>query len=80
MRKVSVPLTCQSKKHHVRKVRKHLKLKQEEAGRLIGEGRGAFQKYESGTMPPSDAAVGLIEILNRHPEEAELLKRIRSAA
>jgi len=65
---------------HVRKVRKQLKLTQEEAGRLIGGGRRAFQKYESGAMPPSDAAVGLIEMLHRHPEEIEFLKSIRSAA
>ena len=65
---------------HVRKVRKRLKLTQEEAGRLIGGGRRAFQKYETGVMPPSDAAVGLIEILHRHPEEVEFLKSIRSAA
>lgn len=65
---------------HVREVRKRLKLTQEEAGRLIGGGRRAFQKYESGTMLPSDAAIGLIEILYRHPEEIEFLKLIRSAA
>ncbi|MFZ4072134.1 MAG: type II TA system antitoxin MqsA family protein [Caulobacterales bacterium] len=65
---------------HVRKVRKRLKLTQEEAGRLIGGGRRAFQKYESGAMPPSDAAVALIELLDRHPEEVEFLKSIRSAA
>src|ERR1700756_177070 len=42
---------------HVRRVRKDkLKLTQEEAGRLIGGGRRAFQKYESGAIPPSDAA------------------------
>jgi len=65
---------------HVRKVRKRLKLTQEEAGRLIGGGRRAFQKYESGAMPPSDAAVALIELLDRHPEEVEFLRSIRSAA
>lgn len=65
---------------HVRRVRKRLKLTQEEAGRIIGGGRRAFQKYESGTTPPSDAAVGLIELLRRHPEEIEFLKSIRSAA
>jgi len=65
---------------HVRKVRKQLGLTQEEAGRLIGGGRRAFQKYESGATPPSDAAVGLIEILHRHPEEIEILRSIRSAA
>jgi HTH-type transcriptional regulator/antitoxin MqsA len=31
-------------------------------------------------MAPSDAAVGLIEILHRHPEEIEVLRSIRSAA
>ena len=65
---------------HVREVRKRLKLTQEEAGYLIGGGRRAFQKYESGAMSPSDAAVGLIELLHRHPEEVEFLKSIRSAA
>ena len=63
---------------HVRKVRKRLGLTQEEAGRLIGGGRRAFQKYESGVMAPSDAAVGLIEVLNRHPEEVEVLRAIRA--
>jgi HTH-type transcriptional regulator/antitoxin MqsA len=65
---------------HVRKVRKRLGLTQEEAGRLIGGGRRAFQKYESGVMPPSEAAVGLIELLDRHPEGIEILRSIRSAA
>ncbi len=63
---------------HVRRVRKRLKLTQEEAGRIIGGGRRAFQKYESGSTPPSDAAVGLIELLQRHPEEIEFLKSIRA--
>jgi HTH-type transcriptional regulator / antitoxin MqsA len=63
---------------HVRKVRRRLKLTQEEAGRLIGGGRRAFQKYESGATPPSDAAVGLIEILCRHPEQIETLRSIRA--
>lgn len=65
---------------HVRRVRTRLKLTQEEAGRIIGGGRRAFQKYESGATPPSDAAVGLIELLERHPEEIEFLRSIRSAA
>ena len=61
----------------VKAVRKKLGLTQEEAGRLIGGGRRAFQKYESGAMPPSEAAVGLIEILDRHPEELETLRSLR---
>ena len=65
---------------HVRKVRKRLGLTQEEAGRLIGGGRRAFQKYESGVMAPSDAAVGLIEVLDRDPEAVEVLRAIRAVA
>ena len=61
----------------VRQARKRLKLSQEEAGRIIGGGKRAFQKYESGATPPSDAAVGLIELLIRHPEEVETLRAIR---
>lgn len=65
---------------HVRDVRKKLKLSQEEAGVIIGGGKRAFQKYESGANPPSDAAVGLIEVLARHPEEVETLRSIRPVA
>ncbi len=65
---------------HVRTIRRKLKLTQEEAGRIIGGGRRAFQKYESGATPPSDAAVGLIELLHRHPEDLEFLKSLRAAA
>lgn len=64
----------------VRSVRKRLKLTQEEAGRIIGGGRRAFQKYESGRTPPSDAAVGLLEILDRHPEEVDTLRKLRETA
>lgn len=62
----------------VRDARRRLKLSQEEAGRIIGGGKRAFQKYESGAVPPSDAAVGLIELLIRHPEEIETLRAIRA--
>lgn len=61
----------------IKAVRKKLDLTQEEAGRIIGGGRRAFQKYERGTMQPSEAAVGLIEILDRHPEEVTTLRNIR---
>lgn len=61
----------------VKAVRKKLGLTQEEAGRIIGGGRRASQKYERGTMQPSEAAVGLIEILDRHPEEVTTLRNIR---
>jgi len=62
---------------HIRSVRKKLGLTQEEAGVIIGGGKRAFQKYESGRTPPSDAAVGLIEVLARHPEEVATLRAFR---
>lgn len=61
----------------VKSVRKKLGLTQEEAGVIIGGGKRAFQKYESGRTPPSDAAVGLIEVLARHPEEVATLRAFR---
>ena len=61
----------------IKAVRKKLGLTQEEAGRIIGGGCRAFQKYERGIMQPSEAAVGLIEILDRHPEEVTTLRNIR---
>lgn len=62
----------------VRAVRKQLGLTQVEAGAIIGGGPRAFQKYESGKTPPSEAAVGLIELLARHPEDLGLLRSIRT--
>lgn len=62
---------------HVKKVRLSLNLTQEEAGEIIGGGKRAFQKYESGKAPPSDAAVALIEILARHPDEVEKIREMR---
>ena len=62
---------------HVRAVRKSLKLTQEEAGEIIGGGRRAFHRYERGLAPPSDAAVGLIEILAKDPKAMEILKSLR---
>jgi HTH-type transcriptional regulator/antitoxin MqsA len=63
----------------IKAVRKKLGLTQEEAGVIIGGGKRAFQKYESGRVPPSDAAVGLIEILARHPGEVATLRSFRMA-
>lgn len=62
---------------HVKSVRKRLGMTQEEAGVIIGGGKRAFQKYESGRTAPSDAAVGLIEVLARHPEEVATLRAFR---
>jgi HTH-type transcriptional regulator/antitoxin MqsA len=64
---------------HLRASRKRWRLTQEQAGRLIGGGKRAFQKYESGKALPTEAAVGLIELLNADAANLERLKRIRAA-
>ena len=61
----------------IRAVRRKLGLTQEAAGRIIGGGKRAFQKYESGALSPSDAAIGLIELLDRHPDGLEVLRDMR---
>lgn len=64
---------------HVREIRKKLKLTQVEAGAIVGGGQRAFQKYERGVMAPSDAAIGLLEVLRVKPDALEILKEIRRA-
>lgn len=61
----------------VRRIRKELKLTQAEAGNLVGGGPRAFQKYEKGVMAPSEAAVGLLEILLQDPAKIEVLRSLR---
>lgn len=62
----------------VRETRKKLKLTQVQAGMIVGGGERAFQKYERGVMAPSDAAIGLLEVLRAKPEMVEILKNIRN--
>jgi HTH-type transcriptional regulator/antitoxin MqsA len=64
---------------YLRESRRRWRLTQEQAGRLIGGGKRAFQKYESGKALPTEAAVGLIELLNADEKNLERLKRIRAA-
>lgn len=63
---------------YLRASRKRWRLTQEQAGRLIGGGKRAFQKYETGKALPTEAAVGLIELLNADAENLERLRRIRA--
>ncbi len=63
---------------HLRASRKRWRLTQEQAGKLIGGGKRAFQKYETGKAVPTEAAVGLIELLNADAANLERLRRIRA--
>lgn len=57
----------------IRRIRKKLRLSQEAAGLLIGGGRRAFQKYESGDMLPSRAIVSVLILLDASPQGLEIL-------
>lgn len=51
----------------IQRIRKKLGLSQEAAGKLIGGGPRAFQKYESGDLLPSRAVISALVLLDRYP-------------
>ena len=59
----------------VRRIRKRLKLTQREAGRLIGGGPNAFQKYERGDVLVSHAVTSALLLLDRDPDALAVLRR-----
>jgi len=58
----------------VRRIRKRLKLTQREAGRLIGGGPNAFQKYESGEIQVSHSVTTALVLLDRDPSGLDTLR------
>lgn len=52
----------------LRSVRKKLKLKQAEAGKLFGGGISAFSEYERGKTQPHKSTVLLMRLLDKYPE------------
>lgn len=60
---------------YISRVRKKLKLGQQEAARIFGGGINAFSRYERGKTKPPLSLVKLFMVLDRHPE---LLNEIRS--
>lgn len=51
----------------IRSIRKRLKLTQVQAGLILGGGKRAFQKYESGDVLPSRAISNLLRLLSNNP-------------
>ena len=64
----------------VREVRTNLGLTQVEAGRIIGGGPRAFQKYESGEVMTSRAMTNLLRALVHHPEDLDRMRVDAQAA
>jgi len=57
------------------RIRRKLKLTQQEAARLAGGGKNAFSRYERGQAKPVAAVVNLFRLLDRHPA---LLKELKT--
>ena len=57
----------------IRSIRKRLKLTQVQAGNILGGGKKAFQKYESGEILPSRAISNLLRVLSKEPSLLEIL-------
>lgn len=58
----------------IRRIRRKLGLSQKEAGRLIGGGPNAFQKYESGDVLASHAIVSALRLLDANPDGLAVLR------
>lgn len=58
----------------VRRIRKKLGLTQKDAGRLIGGGPNAFQKYESGDVLVSGAITSALLLLENDPSGLDVLR------
>ena len=57
----------------VARLRRRFRLSQAEAGRILGGGPRAFQKYESGEVVASRGMTNLLRLLARHPDEIALI-------
>jgi HTH-type transcriptional regulator / antitoxin MqsA len=64
----------------IRRIRKKLGLTQEQAGRLIGGGPRAFQKYESGDLLPSRAVSSALSLLDYDPASLSVLRERQNKA
>ena len=50
------------------RIRKKLKLTQQEAALLTGGGRNAFSRYELGKAKPLQSVTNLFKLLDKHPD------------
>ena len=64
----------------IRSIRKRLKLTQVQAGNILGGGKRAFQKYESGDVLPSRAISNLLRLLSGNPSLLKTLPVVESSS
>jgi HTH-type transcriptional regulator/antitoxin MqsA len=56
------------------RIRKKLKLTQQDAAKLAGGGKNAFSRYERGQAKPVAAVINLFRLLDKHPALLNELK------
>lgn len=59
-------------------IRQKLHLSQREAGKILGGGPRAFQKYEAGSVPVSAPMNNLLLLLGKDPKRLDELRRLQS--
>ena len=59
----------------VRRIRRKLRLTQQEAGLTLGGGPNAFHKYERGIVLPSHAISNLLRLLDVDPDGLRVLRK-----
>ena len=64
----------------VRRIRRRLGLTQREAGRILGGGTNAFQKYECGDVLISRAISNLLVLLDKDPRQLAHLTGLSQSA
>jgi HTH-type transcriptional regulator / antitoxin MqsA len=57
------------------RIRKKLKLTQQEAALLTGGGRNAFSRYERGKARPMQSVTNLFKLLDKHPHLLDEIRR-----
>ncbi len=70
-------LVREQRSKEIRRIRRKLGLTQKEAAAIFGGGVNAFSRYERGEIEPHTSTQRLLQLLDRHPE---LLEEIRRAA
>ena len=63
--------------NEIRRIRHKLRLSQEAAGLIIGGGKNAFTRYERGDILPSRAISNLLHLMDKQPEQLEILTALR---
>lgn len=62
----------------IAEIRQKLRLSQREAGKILGGGPRAFQKYEAGAVPVSAPMNNLLLLLSKDPKRLDELRKLQA--